>query len=121
MSLVLIVEDEETLRDMQAKFLRRAGFDVREAGTGPAGVRAALEYPTPDVIVMDIMLPEMDGVAATLAIREHPHTAAIPVIASTGTVLGPLPMERAGFVAVLNKPYGFTLLLQTLRQHLPQG
>lgn len=121
MTLVLIVEDEETLRRVQAKYLRRVGYEVREAATGPAGVAAALQDPVPDAIVMDIMLPQMDGVAATLALRRDPRMAAVPVVASTGAVLGPLPMEQANFAAVLQKPYDLSVLVKTLREVLPEG
>lgn len=112
--LVLLVDDEETLRKVQAKYLRRKGFEVREAGTGPDGVLAAHLEPRPDVIVMDIMLPGIDGVRATLDLRASEDTAGIPVIASTGTVLGELPMADARFAAVLLKPYDLSLLLETI-------
>jgi CheY-like chemotaxis protein len=117
MSLVLIVEDEETLRTAEAKFLRRVGFDVREAGTGREGVEASLVEPVPDAILMDIMLPELNGVQATRLIREHPRTAGIPVIACTGAVLGPLSIESAGFVQVLQKPFSLNDLLSAVRRY----
>lgn len=103
--IILIVEDEESLRFAQAKFLRKRGFTVREAATGPAGVDAALEEPVPAVIVMDIMLPGVDGVAATRAIHSNPRTADVQVIASTGAVLGQIGLESARFLRVLHKPY----------------
>jgi CheY-like chemotaxis protein len=117
MSLVLIVEDEETLRHAEAKFLRRVGFDVREAATGREGVEAALTEPHPDAILMDIMLPELNGVQATRLIRENPLTARVPVIACTGAVLGPVSIESAGFVRVLHKPYSLSDLLNVVREY----
>jgi CheY-like chemotaxis protein len=117
MSLVLIVEDEETLRTAEAKFLRRVGFDVREAATGREGVEAALTEPVPDAILMDIMLPELNGVQATRLIRENPRTAGVPVIACTGAVLGPVSIETAGFVCVLQKPYSLSDLLTVVREY----
>ena len=119
MSLVLIVEDEETLRTAEAKFLRRVGFDVREAATGREGVEAALTEPVPDAILMDIMLPELNGVQATRLIRQDPRTAHVPVIACTGAVLGPLSIESAGFVRVLQKPFTLAALLDVVQAHLP--
>jgi CheY-like chemotaxis protein len=117
MSLVLIVEDEETLRHAEAKFLRRVGLEVREAATGREGVEAALTEPVPDAILMDIMLPELNGVQATRLIRENPATARVPVIACTGAVLGPVSIESAGFVRVLHKPYSLSDLLNVVREY----
>lgn len=116
--LVLLVDDEETLRMMQARYLRRHGFDVREAATGPEALRAARNEPLPDVIVMDIMLPGMDGVRVTIALREAQATQGIPVIASTGAVLRDLPMADAGFTEVLHKPYDLKVLLTALQAAL---
>ena len=118
MSLLLIVEDEETLRTAEAKFLRRVGFDVREATNGREAVEAALQEPVPDAILMDIMLPELNGVQATRLIRENPRSASIPVIACTGAVLGPVSIESAGFVRVLHKPFSLNDLLSTVREYV---
>jgi CheY-like chemotaxis protein len=116
--LVLLVDDEDTLRSMQARYLRRHGFDVREAATGPDALDAAAHEPLPDVIVMDIMLPGIDGVRVTIALRQAQATHAIPVIASTGAVLRDLPMAEAGFRNVLHKPYDLSVLLQALQEVL---
>lgn len=113
--LVLIVDDEDTLRRIQARFLRRHGFEVREADSGPDGLRAALQEPVPDVIVMDIMLPGLDGVQVTRAIRAHEATARVPVVASTGAVLGRISLDEANFLAVLEKPYDLQQFLDTIR------
>lgn len=114
--LVLVVEDDDTLRTTLQIALRRAGFEVRVAADGPSGVEAALTDPVPDAIVMDIMLPGCNGVEATLQIHEDERAADVPVIVSTGAVLGNIPLEAARFAAVLLKPYPPSDLIETLQQ-----
>jgi two-component system alkaline phosphatase synthesis response regulator PhoP len=76
---ILIVDDEPDILQLLGYNLRKEGFDVLQAENGAAGVRLAIEH-LPDVIVLDIMMPEMDGFEACKAIRANPTTATIPVI-----------------------------------------
>jgi CheY-like chemotaxis protein len=86
MRKILLVEDNETNRDMLTRRLTRQGFDVCSAADGPTGVEmAASEHP--DLILMDVALGEMDGWEATQLIKASPDTAAIPVIALTAHAL----------------------------------
>jgi len=85
MPTVLIVEDEAANRDMLGRRLERYGYAVIFAVDGQSGVQAAREH-VPDVILMDIMLREMDGFAATRMIKADPRTRHIPIIALTAGV-----------------------------------
>jgi CheY-like chemotaxis protein len=82
MTTILIVEDNDMNLDMLSRRLQRKGFAVLSARDGEAGVRAAAER-RPDLVLMDMSLPVLDGWAATRAIKADPATAAIPVIALT--------------------------------------
>ena len=82
MTKVLLVEDHEELWDFLSRRLKRRGFDVVLAHDGAEGVRAAKEQ-RPDIVLLDMNLPVMDGWTAARAIRADPDTAAIPVIALT--------------------------------------
>jgi CheY-like chemotaxis protein len=113
----LIAEDEDILRLVQSKYLRQLGFTVREARSGTEAVDAALRDPPPAVILMDIMMPGMDGVAATAAIRSRSRTP-IPVIASTGAVLGDVNLESAEFETILIKPYPLARLGRAVSEAL---
>ena len=76
---VLVVEDEEPIRDLLRFRLGRAGYDVVPAATG-AEARAAIADAHPDVIVMDWMLPDVSGLELTKQLKRDPATRDIPVI-----------------------------------------
>jgi two-component system cell cycle response regulator DivK len=79
---VLLVEDNEDNRAIYATILQHYGYDVIEAQNGLEGVTAA-EREHPDIVVMDISLPVMDGLEATRRIKSDPRTADIPILAVT--------------------------------------
>lgn len=80
--LILLVEDQADLRRLYAEQLSLSGFDVSEAGDGLTAVVQALEH-VPDVVLMDLSLPGIDGWEATRRIKADSRTATIPVIALT--------------------------------------
>jgi PAS domain S-box-containing protein len=75
---ILYVDDDEVNRHQFAWLLRRAGFQTREATTGADALRLAAEKP--DLIILDVSLPDIDGFEVCRRIKEHPATAAIPVL-----------------------------------------
>lgn len=79
---VLLVEDNDDNRTIFATILTHRGYDVVEAPNGLEGVLKA-ESHHPDLIIMDLSLPVMDGIEATRRIRSNPHTSGIPVLAVT--------------------------------------
>jgi CheY-like chemotaxis protein len=79
---ILLVEDNEMNRDMLSRRLIRKGFEVVIAVDGQQGVDMTLAE-SPDLVLMDMSLPVMDGWAATTAIKQNPATAGLPVIALT--------------------------------------
>lgn len=82
MAKILLVEDNELNRDMLSRRLVRRGYDVLTAGDGERGVSLAISE-MPDLILMDISLPGLNGWDATRRIRQHGSTAGIPVMALT--------------------------------------
>jgi two-component system cell cycle response regulator DivK len=99
---VLVVDDVEDVRDLIALVLRRAGFVVRTAVNGLEGLLAAYEM-RPDVIVMDLTMPVLNGLEATRLIKATEATRESRVIAYTGNSPIPPPLER-WFVAIVQKP-----------------
>jgi len=82
MAKTLLVEDNEMNRDMLSRRLAKRGFDVVVALDGSSGAAAAAAE-QPDLILMDISLPDMDGCEVTRLVRAQPATASIPIIALT--------------------------------------
>lgn len=102
---VLVVEDNDKNLKLVRAVLEHAGYQVRSAGTAEEGVAAAAADP-PDLVLMDLQLPGMDGVSALAALRAEPGTAGIPVVALTALAM-PDDRERvrrAGFDGYLEKP-----------------
>jgi two-component system cell cycle response regulator DivK len=83
---ILLVEDNEDNRIIYATALRFSGYEVVEAITGTEGVRLA-QTAGPDLILMDISVPELDGWQATAILKADPATASIPIIAVTAHAL----------------------------------
>ena len=82
MAKILLIEDNEMNRDMLSRRLVRRGHEITTAFDGPAGIASATAL-RPDLILMDISLPGMDGWEATKVLRAQPETASIPIIALT--------------------------------------
>lgn len=76
---ILLVEDHEMNRDMLSRRLKRKGFHLEEARDGVEGMKKAREL-EPDIIIMDMSLPEMDGWEATRKLKSDPETSSIPVL-----------------------------------------
>ena len=82
MTTILLIEDNEMNRDMLSRRLRRKGFELLSAADGISGIELARQE-LPDLILMDISLPVMDGLQATRQLKADVHTENIPIIALT--------------------------------------
>jgi two-component system cell cycle response regulator DivK len=112
---VLIIEDEPCSRKLARDLIAHAGYLPLEAGSAGEGLRLARER-RPAAILMDIWLPDLDGIQALGRLRADPRTAAIPVLAVTALAMRDerRAIEGAGFDAYLTKPYGVAELIATL-------
>ncbi len=114
---VLIIDDEEDIRSVASMSLGiLGGIEVVEADSGAAGVeKAAAEKP--DVILLDAMMPEMDGPATLRALRENPETAPIPVVFLTAKAIRAEldKLKDMGVAGVLTKPFDPTTLASQVR------
>lgn len=115
---VLLIEDNLTVADLYALVLED-GFDVLKATRGEAGYSLACAE-RPDAIVIDIMLPDVDGLTIVDRLHADPATAGIPVIALTGetTALARAHQRHADLAAVLMKPCPAERLLATIDRAL---
>jgi two-component system cell cycle response regulator DivK len=114
--LVLIVDDNERNLRLARDVLAFAGFRTAEATTGAEAVACALEQ-QPDVILMDIRLPDMDGAEAARLLRDDPRTARIPIVALTSLAMkGDREWFLAtGFDGYLEKPISVRELPEQVR------
>lgn len=122
MPRILLVEDDKPNRDILARRLTRSGYLVLTAATGEEA-RNLATVELPDVVLMDVGLPDLDGWEITRQLRANPATQSLPIIALTGHVM---PDEResaiqAGCNDFHAKPVEFTRLLQQISELLPKG
>ncbi|WP_299668976.1 response regulator [uncultured Ruegeria sp.] len=120
MTKVLLVEDNEMNRDMLSRRLARKGFLVVAAKDGLEGVSMAGSE-TPDIILMDMSLPEIDGWEATRRIKAEPETASIPVVALTAHAMASDREKalEAGCDDFDTKPVELDRLLEKMEKLLP--
>jgi two-component system cell cycle response regulator DivK len=116
---ILVIEDTEDNRRILRDLLTNAGFDVIEAVDGEKGVAAAAEH-RPDLILMDIQLPVIDGYEATRRIKSDAKTSHIPIIAVTSYALSgdEAKTRSAGCDGYIAKPYSPRQILAVVRKFL---
>jgi len=115
---ILLVEDNEKNMKLFRDVLQAAGYDTVEATTGGRAVELAIEH-SPDLVLMDVQLPEIDGVEALGRLREDKRTASIPVLALTAQAM---QGDRERFLAVgfdgyVSKPVDIVALVDTVHEH----
>jgi two-component system, cell cycle response regulator DivK len=117
---ILVVEDQEDNRQILRDLLSSAGYEMSEAGDGQKAL-TAVSRNRPDLILMDIQLPIMDGYEATRRIKSDPKTSAIPIIVVTSYALSgdETKAREAGCDAYVTKPYSPRALLAKIREFLP--
>jgi two-component system, cell cycle response regulator DivK len=118
MANILVVEDSHDNREITEMILRSAGHNVMSAADGASGIAAAGAHP--DLILMDLALPRVDGWEATRRLKANPATRDIPIIAFTAHLMKD-DIERAkdaGCVAVIGKPFEIDTLLQQIDLYL---
>lgn len=116
---ILLIEDNAVNRDLIQFLLESQGYQVREAATAEEAFEI-LKTQRPDLIVMDIQLPGMDGLEATKKLKENPATRDIPVLAVTSYAMkgDRESAAAAGCVGYITKPIDKTTFLQQVAAHL---
>src|SRR5262245_24415032 len=119
---ILIIEDQEDNRAILRDLLSLAGYDLLEAADGEEGVKLA-QKEHPDLILMDIQLPVIDGYEATRRIKRNTNLRAIPIIAVTSYALSgdEAKARAAGCDDYVTKPFSPRDLLAKVRQYVPTG
>ena len=118
---VLVVDDDVESQELYVEILQWAGFDVATAGDGDSALKQAV-LSRPEAILLDILLPQRDGIAVLRELRQVPQTASVPIIALTGVADA---ADRAriigGFTDVLEKPCDPASLITVLKRALNAG
>ena len=120
--VILVVEDNERNLKLLRDVLEYAGYDVRAARTAEDGITLAVSEP-PDLVLMDLQLPGIDGMEALRRLRENPRTADIPVVAVTAQAMKD-DRERAldaGFNGYIEKPISVRAFPDQVRGFLSGG
>jgi two-component system, cell cycle response regulator DivK len=119
MARILVVEDNAQNRKLAQLVLQQGGHEVMCAEGGEEGVRLAREH-LPDLVLMDIQMPGMDGLEATRLLRAGPTTAGLKIIALTALAMkgDEERILRSGFDAYLAKPFDYAELVGLVQRHL---
>ena len=118
--LVLIVNDDERLREYVRVNLEAEGYFVREAGSAEEAL-SALGQESPDLILLDVMMPQVDGWETLRRIQEHTGVGAIPVVMFSGKVdeRSAAEAESRGAQGFIGKPFDPRSLIESTKQQLP--
>jgi excisionase family DNA binding protein len=118
--VVLIVDDDERMREYVRVNLEMEGYTVREAGDGEEGLRV-LDETTPDLVLLDVMMPGVDGWEVLRRVQERHGVGTIPVIMFSGKVEEPAAEEAAkrGAQGFIGKPFNPQELIDQTKQLLP--
>jgi CheY-like chemotaxis protein len=117
---VLIVEDDDAIRQLWERVLGGEGWHVRSVADGREALRSVNEQ-TPDLIVLDLMLPWVNGIEVLATVRRDPGLTKIPVVVTTGTATSAFDLRDFGPVRVLRKPFSVSALISTVRRLLDVG
>ncbi len=120
MSEVLIVDDDDQLRNSFSKLLTEEGYTVRTAPSGEAGV-AAVEEKNPDLVVMDVKLPGISGLEAFAQIRRSATTLPVIVMTAYGTTDTAIEATKLGAFDYILKPFDISAVLELIKQALEAG
>jgi len=122
MSTILIVEDNEKNMKLARDVLQSRGYVTLEAVTGEDGVRMTVES-KPDLVLMDIHLPGINGIEALRQVRADPDCARIPIVAFTASVMSAdrSQISEAGFDGFIGKPINLKEFIETVKRVLETG
>src|SRR3954468_12803040 len=114
---VLIVDDDDSVRDLFTRALAGQGFVVRSAASGEEALQL-IAHDLPRLIVLDLMMPGINGIEVLAAIRRRPQTAALPVLVTTATATRAYDLRDYPPVRVLRKPFELARLVRAAREML---
>ena len=117
---ILVVDDDPITQRVLQHYLTRTGYEILSAGNGHEAIELARRE-LPDLIILDVMMPEMGGLSALRQLKEIEATKSIPVIIVTvqAAPLTQLEAEASGAAMFITKPFSPTQLLAAIKSQLP--
>jgi DNA-binding response OmpR family regulator len=115
MKTIVIVDDEFGLADVLTAALSDIGFSVFSATNGKQGLEVMAEHP-PDLVILDYMMPLLDGAGVLKAMRADPKLAAVPVIMTSAVPESVARARCQGYAVFLRKPFDFETLLKAVER-----
>src|SRR6202044_3864776 len=115
MKTIVIIDDEFGLADVLTATLSDIGFRVFSAANGKQGLEVMAEHP-PNLVLLDYMMPLLDGVGVLKAMRADPKLASVPVIMMTAVPESVVRAQCHGYTAFLRKPFDFQTLLKAVER-----
>lgn len=117
---ILLVEDDSGIRDSVAECLASEGYAVEAVTNGSDALEWLAREPSPDLVVLDLVMPVMNGAELLARMRADPRLAAVPVVLMTAAMpSSALPIPEAE--AVLSKPFELDALLDAVERHARRG
>jgi CheY-like chemotaxis protein len=116
---ILLVEDDEDIRTDVQEMLEISGYPTVTATDGADALRKLEGSPQPALIVLDLMMPVMDGWQLRQALREQPALAEIPIVVLSGAAGVHHEARELGAVGYFTKPFSMRSLLETIERHWP--
>jgi CheY-like chemotaxis protein len=107
---VLIVEDDDGIRGLFERVFSTGGYVVQSVSDGVEALRL-LEGHAPDLVVLDLMLPWVNGIEVLVTVRKQPQLASVPVLVATGSATSAHDLREFGPLLVLHKPFPLAALL----------
>jgi two-component system, chemotaxis family, chemotaxis protein CheY len=115
MNRVLVVDDESTIREIIAEALQEAGYDVDTAAHGAEALELIHRSP-PEAIILDLMMPRLDGIGFVDLMRLNPQFASVPIVLVTAAYGAIQMAERIGARACITKPFELDELVEAVRR-----
>ncbi|MCP4428634.1 MAG: response regulator [Chloroflexi bacterium] len=122
MRLALIVDDDRVIREMLCLFLHLTGYETEEANDGVDALNK-IQRRQPDIVILDVMMPNMDGIELCKLLRQNAQTAHLPIIMLSGKTQVEAVAEglQAGANRYLTKPASMDVLTQTMAEVLGES
>ncbi len=114
---ILVVEDDNSIRELLVELLQSEGYEVASAVNGLEGLKSLQTQPQPDLILIDLMMPVMDGYSFRTEQMKHPIWSKIPVVVMSAEANAKEKMKNFSITAFLSKPVELDTILKTVEMY----